>query len=120
MSRKKLLQLAGGALPLLVGGSRFATPAAAQVEGGPIKKPLPAEWFVPFGTNAETRWDSLADVGYEVPNDRFFVRNHTATPTIDPTAWRLRVFGDGLRSRPGAPAQWSSRFVTSSGYGRRS
>ena len=103
VSRKKLLQLAGGALPLLAGGRGLPAPAAAQApQGSPIRKPLPPEWFVPFGTNAETRWDSLAEVGYEIPNERFFVRNHTATPLIDPRAWRLRVFGDGLKLRPGA------------------
>jgi DMSO/TMAO reductase YedYZ molybdopterin-dependent catalytic subunit len=62
----------------------------------PIQKPLPPEWFIRFGTNAETRLDALADVGETVPNERFFVRNHSATPTIDPATWRLRVFGDGL------------------------
>ena len=36
-----------------------------------------------FGTNAEMRWDSVAGQGYTTPNERFFVRNHTATPLID-------------------------------------
>jgi DMSO/TMAO reductase YedYZ molybdopterin-dependent catalytic subunit len=105
VSRKKLLQLVGSALPVLAGGKPLAArgPATAPApDGPPIRKPLPPEWFVPFGTNAETRWDALAEVGYEVPNDRFFVRNHTATPTVDPKTWRLRVFGDGLNLRPGA------------------
>ena len=104
VSRKKLLQLVGGALPLLAGGKPLtgAAPATGASAGSPIRKPLPAEWFTPFGTNAETRWDSLAEAGYEVPNERFFVRNHTATPLIDPATWRLRVFGDGLKLRPGA------------------
>ena len=104
VSRKKLLQLVGGALPLLAGGKPLAAdaPAAERAQGSPIRKPLPPEWFVPFGTNAETRWDALAEVGYEVPNERFFVRNHTATPAIDAATWRLRVFGDGLKLRPGA------------------
>lgn len=43
------------------------------------------------------RWDALGDQGYLVPNERFFVRNHTSTPTIDPDTWRLRLFGTGLR-----------------------
>jgi DMSO/TMAO reductase YedYZ molybdopterin-dependent catalytic subunit len=103
VSRRKLLQLAGGALPLLVGGKRLAAaPTAPAKVGVPIQKPLPPEWFVRFGTNAETRWESLAEVGHEVPNERFFVRNHTETPLIDPSAWRLRVLGDGLKLRPGA------------------
>jgi DMSO/TMAO reductase YedYZ molybdopterin-dependent catalytic subunit len=69
---------------------------AVSAQASPIRKPLPPEWFVRFGTNAETRLDSLADVGETVPNERFFVRNHSATPTIDPATWRLRLFGDGL------------------------
>jgi DMSO/TMAO reductase YedYZ molybdopterin-dependent catalytic subunit len=31
------------------------------------------------------------------PADRFFVRNHTATPSIDVATWRLRVHGSGVR-----------------------
>ena len=33
-----------------------------------------------------------------IPNERFFVRNHTATLIIDPGTWRLNVFGSGLRN----------------------
>jgi DMSO/TMAO reductase YedYZ molybdopterin-dependent catalytic subunit len=105
VSRRRLFQLAGNALPLLAGGKPLTAAASADRQlspGLPIQKPLPPEWFVRFGTNAETQWDSLADVGHEVPNERFFVRNHTATPLIDPATWRLRVFGDGLKLRPGA------------------
>ena len=47
------------------------------------RRRLPPEWFVNFGTNAEMRWDSVGGVGYTTPNDRFFVRDHTATPIID-------------------------------------
>jgi DMSO/TMAO reductase YedYZ molybdopterin-dependent catalytic subunit len=134
VSRKKLLQLVGSALPLLAGGDRLAaaSPAAEHAPGSPIRKPLPPEWFVPFGTNAETRWDALAEVGYEVPNDRFFVRNHTATPLVDPASWRLRVFGDGLRLRPGTgdsvefslrdlkrlPSKKLTAFIECAGNGR--
>jgi DMSO/TMAO reductase YedYZ molybdopterin-dependent catalytic subunit len=42
----------------------------------------------------------MRDQGYHVPVDRFFVRNHTSTPVIDPDAWRLNVFGAGLRGGP--------------------
>ena len=66
----------------------------------PIVKPLPAEWFVDYGNNAEMRWDSVADLGYRVPNERFFVRDHTTTPLIDAETWRLRVFGTGLQRAP--------------------
>jgi DMSO/TMAO reductase YedYZ molybdopterin-dependent catalytic subunit len=78
----------------------MATSVQRAAEGSPIRKPLPAEWFDRFGTNAEMRLDSLADVGDTVPNERFFVRNHSATPVIDPATWALRVFGDGLTGDP--------------------
>jgi DMSO/TMAO reductase YedYZ molybdopterin-dependent catalytic subunit len=43
-----------------------------------------------------------AGLGYLTPNERFFVRDHTATPLIDAESWSLRLGGDGLR---GAPTQ---------------
>ena len=49
-----------------------------------------------YGTNAEMRWDSVRQLGYTVPNERFFVRDHTATPLIDERTWRLRIHGSGL------------------------
>ena len=36
------------------------SPGAARLAGAPaILKPLPPEWFVDYGTNAEMRWDSV-------------------------------------------------------------
>ena len=35
-----------------------------------------------------------------VPTERFFVRNHTSTPIIDPLTYRLELFGRGLRGGP--------------------
>ena len=34
--------------------------------------------------------------GYLVPNDLFFVRNHTRTPRLDVATWRLQVEGAGV------------------------
>ena len=99
LSRRELLALAAAAAPALAGARSLAWPASAAA-ASPIVKPLPPEWFIAHGTNAETRFEALRDVGYRVPNARFFVRNHTATPQIDPATWRLRVFGSGLRGRP--------------------
>jgi DMSO/TMAO reductase YedYZ molybdopterin-dependent catalytic subunit len=93
LSRRGFL-VAGAAA--LAGARRLTWPASATAATG-IVKPLPAAWFVDHGTNAETRWEALRDAGFRVPNARFFVRNHTATPAIDPVTWRLRVFGSGLR-----------------------
>ena len=89
----------GAAGTLAAGLGGFLRPApvvAATAATSPIVKPLPPEWFTILGSNAEMRWDSVSDLGYSTPNERFFVRNHTATPLIDATAWRLRVFGSGL------------------------
>jgi DMSO/TMAO reductase YedYZ molybdopterin-dependent catalytic subunit len=101
LSRRDVLRLGAIAVPALAGRDHLRLPAPAPATG-PIVKPLPAEWFTPLGTNAEMRWDAAGDVGYLVPNERFFVRNHTSTPAIDPGAWRLQVFGSGLRGRPDA------------------
>jgi DMSO/TMAO reductase YedYZ molybdopterin-dependent catalytic subunit len=65
--------------------------------GAPILKPLPPEWFLDHGNNAEMRWEAMRDQGYLVPTERFFVRNHTRTPVIDRATWRLRVHGPGIR-----------------------
>jgi DMSO/TMAO reductase YedYZ molybdopterin-dependent catalytic subunit len=98
LTRARLLQLGAAALPLAAGIGRLAAPARAATRAtAPIVKPLPPEWFVNYGTNAEMRWDSLGDVGYAIPNERFFVRDHTATPLIDVSTWRLSIFGTGLR-----------------------
>ena len=69
-------------------------PAAAATTG--ILKPLPADRFKEFGTNAEMRWDSVAPGRYLTPQADLFVRNHTKTPVIDAATYALRVFGDGL------------------------
>ncbi|MCO8269754.1 sulfite oxidase [Actinoplanes sp. TRM 88003] len=101
-SRRDLLKLTAAAG--VAGALVEASPAAAAE--GPIVKPLPPELFKPLGTNAETRWSALAAVGYHVPIDRFFVRNHTSTPIIDSATWRLEVSGAGLR---GGPVSFSLR-----------
>ncbi|GIH25954.1 sulfite oxidase [Acrocarpospora phusangensis] len=71
---------------------------AAPPPGGPIVKPLPHDLFIVHGASAEMRWEAMRGQGYHVPNDRFFVRNHTTTPLIDVRTWRLRLHGDGLRA----------------------
>jgi DMSO/TMAO reductase YedYZ molybdopterin-dependent catalytic subunit len=99
LTRRQVLKL-GAALPVGLGIARFAPARAALADTAPpppaILKPLPADWFVKLGTNAEMRWDAFQGQGYVVPNSRFFVRDHTATPTIDASSWALKVFGSGL------------------------
>ena len=101
ITRRQLL-VAGGAVPLALGLGRpargIAALSQAPAPAAPILKSLPPEWFVKLGTNAEMRWDRVGWLGYTIPNERFFVRNHTSTPLIDAKAWNLRVFGDGLKA----------------------
>jgi DMSO/TMAO reductase YedYZ molybdopterin-dependent catalytic subunit len=102
LSRRDVLKL-GAALPALAGIARYAPTAGARAAIGdatsPIVKPLPPQWFVDYGSNAELRWESVAGTGYATGNDRFFVRDHTATPLIDAATWSLKLFGTGL-SKP--------------------
>lgn len=95
MTRRGMLRLSAAAAvaPRLSAGTTVT---------GPILKPLPDDLFYVYGTNAETKWESMAGQGYVTPVDRFFVRNHTSTPLIDVTTWRLKLWGSGLH---GAPAE---------------
>ncbi len=104
ISRRRLLQMAAAGAPLIgslgAAGRAGAAPGDPAPPPPPIRKPTPPEWFVNFGTNAEMRWDAVGDLGYTIPNERFFVRNHTSTPTIDAATWRLRIDGPALRKGP--------------------
>jgi sulfane dehydrogenase subunit SoxC len=68
----------------------------------------------------------MAQRGYVVPNELFFVRNHTRTPRIDVSTWRLKVEGSGVE-RPfelaydallSMPAVSVTRAVECAGNGR--
>jgi DMSO/TMAO reductase YedYZ molybdopterin-dependent catalytic subunit len=101
LSRREVLKLAAAGVPLLAtGGAALARPASARAGAPAIVKPLPPDWFVDYGSNAETRWEAMKDQPYLTPVSRFFVRNHTATPAIDPSTYRLSLSGSGLRAGP--------------------
>ena len=53
-------------LLLGAGGARLRG-AFAQRAAPPIVKPLPPEWFIPLGTNAEMRWEAMRGQGYLTP-----------------------------------------------------
>ena len=100
LSRGQLLKLGALGLPVLAGFGRLAAPRAARAAGlvaPPIVKPLPPEWFTSSAPTPRCAGTRPRDLGYTTPNERFFVRNHTATPIIDPATWRLSVFGSGLQ-----------------------
>lgn len=114
-SRRGLLRLSAGAgltAGLTAGlgaglGTVFrAAPATASTG---IVKPLPPELFIDHGTNAEMRWEAMRGLGDITPVDRFFVRNHVATPLIDARTWRLKLWGTGLHGSPdeGGPIEFS-------------
>jgi DMSO/TMAO reductase YedYZ molybdopterin-dependent catalytic subunit len=129
LTRRDLLKL-GAAFPVAAGIARFAPAGVARAavrDSPPIVKPLPADLFVKLGTNAEMRWDAVKGLGYDIPNERFFVRDHTATPMIDVSTWALRVFGTGLSGNGATftydqlrklPSREVTAFVECAGNGR--
>src|SRR3954470_11044722 len=90
-SRRTLLRTAA-----VLGGTLAAgglAPLGRALAGAPaIRKALPGAWFVDYGTNAEMRWDSVDPDDYLTSPARLFVRNHTATPTIDRATYALQVY----------------------------
>jgi DMSO/TMAO reductase YedYZ molybdopterin-dependent catalytic subunit len=130
MTRRRLLRASAGAGLAMTAAP--LVPAGPARAASPIVKPLPPELFIDHGTNAETRWEAMRGQGYLTPADRFFVRNHVATPQIDARAWRLRLWGSGLRGSPtlenpvefgyedllAMPAQTLTAFVECTGNGR--
>jgi DMSO/TMAO reductase YedYZ molybdopterin-dependent catalytic subunit len=72
------------------------------------------------------RWENMASRGYLVPNELFFVRDHSRTPRIEVSTWRLKVEGSGV-SRPlelsyddilSLPETSVIRYVECAGNGR--
>jgi DMSO/TMAO reductase YedYZ molybdopterin-dependent catalytic subunit len=106
LSRRGLLRASAGLGAGAALGGLTVTPARAD---GPIVKPLPPELFTVFGTNAEMRWEAMRGQGYLTPIDRFFVRDHVSTPTIDAQTYRLKLWGSGLRGTPAyeSPVEFS-------------
>lgn len=108
-SRRAVLKVAAAAVASTAALPRAAYAGTAGVPpstapstpAGPILKPLPERAFITYGTNAEMRWESVDPDRFLTPQPRLFVRNHTRTPHIDPTDYRLSVFGDGLRRERG-------------------
>ena len=146
MPRRRFLALlaGGGAAAVLAACTRVApvpspiptpapltpTPAPpAPVPAPPLRlinKPIPDNFFIPLGSNAEMRFEVMANRAYATPNSFFFVRNHTSTPLIDVKTWRLRIEGDGVE-KPleltyddllKMPVKTVTRFVECAGNGR--
>src|SRR5215510_9486725 len=100
ISRRRVLAwLAAGGGSVLVGGAWPWRVQAAQTASPQklVVKPTPSELFFDYGSNKEMRWQNMSQRGYVVPNELFFVRNHTRTPRIDVSTWRLKVEGSGVQ-----------------------
>ncbi len=106
-------------------GPTPGTPAPAPAVA-PQVKPVPAQFFIQHGTNAEMRFELMANKEYATPNSYFFVRNHTPTPVIDVKTWKLSVEGNGVE-RPfeitydellQMPSHTVTRYVECAGNGR--
>jgi DMSO/TMAO reductase YedYZ molybdopterin-dependent catalytic subunit len=129
ISRRRFLGLLAAGTITVAGGSALWRPRSASAAPAPselVVKPTPPDLFYDFGSNREMRWEAMATRGYVVPNELFFVRNHTRTPRIDASTWRLKVEGTGV-ARPleltyddmlNMPAVSVVRYVECAGNGR--
>ena len=92
-----------------------------------VVKEVPAALFSNkgSGTDYETRpsaWD-----GFITPNDRFYLRSHSPTPSIDVESWRLTIDGTGLNTPvalryadlEAMPQVTLTRTIECAGNGRR-
>ncbi len=104
------------------------TPAPTAAAAPPIIEPVPGQYFVNLGSNAEMRFELMANRTYAMPNSFFFVRNHTATPfpAVDVKTWTLSVGGDGVATPLtlsyddllAMPQTTVTRYVECAGNGR--
>ena len=126
LSRRRFLQiLTAGASAAALGGFR-ARPVEGETAPDLVVKPTPPEFFYDLGSNKEMRWEVMYTRGYVVPNELFFVRDHSRTARLDAASWRLRVEGSGV-SHPqeftydeilALPSVSMFRFVECAGNGR--
>jgi DMSO/TMAO reductase YedYZ molybdopterin-dependent catalytic subunit len=103
------------------------SPAASPSQAAqPIRKPLPPNAFVPFGSNAEMRFEALSRDQYLVPAANFFVRDHASTPLVDEKTWKLSIEGSGV-DKPftltydeliALPSTTVTRYIECAGNGR--
>ena len=126
ISRRRLLQLMAASTAATVLGGRLARALAQQPPAPLVVKPTPPDLFYDFGSNKEMRWENMYGRGYIVPNELFFVRNHTRTPRIDVATWRLKIEGSGIQRSIeltyddllGMPSVSVLRYVECAGNGR--
>lgn len=106
-------------VPLTGGAKSLTSPRV-------IDKPTPGQFFVPMGTNAETRLEMLPKDQLTTPNGLFFVRGHVASVVVDPKQWKLSIEGSGV-DKPFTltydellklPSRTVTRYIECAGNGR--
>lgn len=126
ISRRQLIRMfAAGAGAAALGIVPTFTPRARANHAVTVK-PTPTSLFIDHGTNFETRFEAFATTGYVTPNELFFVRNHSATPHVDASTWRMRLYGSGVRREVSVsyedilklPAYTETKFIECAGNGR--
>lgn len=126
LSRRRFLRILTAASGGAAVGAIIPRAVRAQSATDLVVKPTPPELFYDLGANKEMRWEGMYSRGYVVPNELFFVRNHSRTARVDAASWRLRVEGTGV-SRPreftydeilALPSVSVVRFVECAGNGR--
>lgn len=135
LSRRGFMKLAGGGGAVMIATGVPPLFAAEPEKAGIVKpagkrlhvKPLPEPFFIHHGTSVEMNWmQKQNDPRYLMDSGQFFVRNHTATPIIDPTLWQLRIEGSGVKRGVTLsyedllkmPAKTVTRFIECAGNGR--
>lgn len=124
LSRRALLR---NLLGVAVGTAAIGFPTRSHAQGtGNTAKFIDPAFFFTRGTNHESRFETFKGLGYLTPASRFFVRNHTSTPTIDPATWRLEITGNGITTPrsftldeiKALPAVTLTRAIECAGNGR--
>ena len=61
-----------------------------------VVKPVPAGFFSDKGSGTDYESRPSAWGGFITPIDRFYLRSHSPTPTIDISSWSLKIEGTGV------------------------
>jgi DMSO/TMAO reductase YedYZ molybdopterin-dependent catalytic subunit len=126
VSRRRFLELLAAASAAAASAAMAPRMGGAQTPTDLVVKPTPPEFFYDLGANKEMRWENMYARGYEVPNDLFFVRNHSRTARLEAAPWRLSIEGTGVTNPRqftydelvGLPSVSVTRFIECAGNGR--
>jgi DMSO/TMAO reductase YedYZ molybdopterin-dependent catalytic subunit len=94
MARDKAISVLRG---IAVGAPFMTMKQGTLPTDSKVVKPTPSELMEDTGTGLDYGTQPDRIPGYIVPNDRFFIRSHAATPRVVPENWTLRVEGNGVR-----------------------